>query len=244
MEVAVIEHNGARSVSFGEGEVVVEDKFEGGVADEVAFHLNAAVDGGVDDVAGGVEEDVDLLEDVDEDLVVVVLADGHVGGRGVDGVGAEDGEVAQLLHVQQAVLALHHLRRDQRLDVRGVGELRVSEVQDLVQDLVDEDEVLADGFLVDEAAEVLDDDDDAVEEFEDVGGGDVEAGGGDDVDGGLLEVGEVNALDIEDGLHVALRQLHLPVEQFRRVLDQVRPEVSVYYRVPARRQEEDLRYHA
>ena len=51
MEVAVVEDDGAGGVGLGEGEVVVEDEFEGGVAGEVTFHLDAAVDRGVDHVA-------------------------------------------------------------------------------------------------------------------------------------------------------------------------------------------------
>lgn len=65
----------------------------------------------------------------------------------------------------------------------GVGELRMSEVDDLIEDLIDEYKVLADDFFIDGSAEVLDDDDDAVEEFEDVGGRDVEAGSGHHIDG-------------------------------------------------------------
>jgi hypothetical protein len=66
--------------------------------------------------------------------------------------------------------------------VRGVGQLRVTEVDYFIEDLVDQYEVFADGLLADGAAEVFDNDDDAVEQFEDVGGGDVEAGGRDHVD--------------------------------------------------------------
>lgn len=65
----------------------------------------------------------------------------------------------------------------------GVGELRMSEVDDLIEDLIDEYKVLADDFFIDGSAEVLDDDDDAVEEFEDVGGRDVESGSGHHIDG-------------------------------------------------------------
>lgn len=51
MEVAVVEDDGAGGVGVSDGEVVVEDEFEGRVAGQVALHLDAAVDGGVDDVA-------------------------------------------------------------------------------------------------------------------------------------------------------------------------------------------------
>lgn len=125
----------------------------------------------------------------------------------------------------------------------GIGELGVSKIDDLVEDLVDEYKILADDFLVDGSAEVLDDDDDPVEQFEDVGGGDVEAGGRHHVDGGLLQVGEIDALYVEDGLDVPLRQLHLAVEQLGRVLYEVGTEVSIYYRISTRRQEKYLGNH-
>ena len=85
-----------------------------------------------------------------------------------------------------------------------VGQLRVSKVDDLIEYLINEDKILPDDFFIDDPAKVLDDDYDAIEQFQDVGGRDVEAGGGHDVDGGLLEVGEVYAFDVEDGLDVAL----------------------------------------
>ncbi len=50
MKVAVVEDDVAWGVGLGEGEVLVEHQFEGGVASKVALHLDAAVDGGVDDV--------------------------------------------------------------------------------------------------------------------------------------------------------------------------------------------------
>ena len=139
VEVAVVEDNGAGGVGLGEGEVVVEDEFEGGVAGEVTFHLDAAVDRGVDHVAWGVEEDVYFLVDVDENLVGVVLADRDRGGRGVDGARAEDGELSDFFYVEQAAagFGLDYFAGDEGFDVRGVGELGVSEVDDLVEDFID-----------------------------------------------------------------------------------------------------------
>lgn len=58
--------------------------------------------------------------------------------------------------------------------MRGIGQLRVSEIDDFIEYFIDEYKVLADDFFVDEAAKVLDDDYDPVEQFQDVGGGDIE----------------------------------------------------------------------
>lgn len=246
VEVAVVEDDVSGGVGLSERNIIVEYEFERRVTYEIALHLDASVDGGVDDVARGVEEDVDLLVDVDEDLVLVVLAaDRDRGGGGVDGVGAEEREVAQLLlEVDDGGgLLLDDLAGDEGLDVGGAGELRVPEVDDLVQDLVDEHEVLADGLLADHPAEVLYDHYYPVQQLQDIGGRNVEPRGRHHVDRRLLQVREVDALNVEDGLSVALGQLHATVEQLGSVLDEVRPEVTVYYGVPAGRQEKYLRNH-
>jgi hypothetical protein len=110
VEVAVVEDDAAWSVGLGESELFVEDEFEGGVADEVALHLDAAVDRGVNHVARRVEEDVYLLVDVDEYLVGAVLADGYGGGGGVDCAGTEQREPSDFLYVQDAAaFVLDHL---------------------------------------------------------------------------------------------------------------------------------------
>jgi hypothetical protein len=140
VEVAVIEDDAAGSIGLSECDFLVEDEFEGGVACEVALHLYAAVDGGVDHVSWGVEEDVYLLEDVDEDFVLVRLAaHGHVGGRWVDCAGGEDGEVADLLLyvLDWRRLLLHHFAGNEGLYVRGIGELGMSEVNYLIQYFID-----------------------------------------------------------------------------------------------------------
>lgn len=133
MEVAVVQDDGPRGVTVCDGQVVIEHELEGGVPRQVALHLDAAVDGGVDDVAWRVEEDVDFFVDVDEDVVVVALADGDWRGGGVDGVGTEKGEVADFFDVEQSRLAFaDDFRCDKGFDVGGVGELGVSEIDDFV----------------------------------------------------------------------------------------------------------------
>ena len=49
--------------------------------------------------------------------------------------------------------------------MRGVGQLRMSEVNDFVEYFIDEHEVLPDDFFIDDATEILNDDDDAIEQF-------------------------------------------------------------------------------
>ena len=117
--------------------------------------------------------------------------------------------------------------------MRSVGQLRMSEVNNFIKNLVNQDEILADRFFIDYAAEVFDDDDDAIKKLQYIGGRYVEAGGCNHIDGRLFEVGEIDALYVEDGFDVALRQLDLAVEKLRSVLNQIRAKVSVYYGITA-----------
>lgn len=101
MEVTIIQNDRARCVRIGKSDIIVKDEFEGGIAEEVALHLDASIDRWVNDVARGVEQYVDLLVDVDEDLVLVGLAiDRYAGGWRVDRVRAEEGEIADFFEVQ------------------------------------------------------------------------------------------------------------------------------------------------
>lgn len=62
MEVTVIEHNVPGGVAVSHGDVLVQDQLQTGVVSQVAFHLNRPVNGAVDDVPAGVEQDVDPFE--------------------------------------------------------------------------------------------------------------------------------------------------------------------------------------
>ncbi len=85
-----------------------------------------------------------------------------------------------------------------------IGELSVSKVNDLIEDFIYEYKVLADDFFVDDSTKVFYDDNDSVEELEDVRWRSIEPGCGHNIDGGLFEIGEIDALNIKDGLGVPL----------------------------------------
>lgn len=59
----------------------------------------------------------------------------------------------------------------------------MSKIDDFIENLIHEDKVLADRFLANDAAEVFNDDDDPVEQFQDVGGRNIEPGSCHNVDG-------------------------------------------------------------
>jgi hypothetical protein len=52
--------------------------------------------------------------------------------------------------------------------VRGIGELGMSKIDDLVEYLIDEDKIFANDFLVNHPTEVFNDDYNPIEKFKDV----------------------------------------------------------------------------
>jgi hypothetical protein len=52
--------------------------------------------------------------------------------------------------------------------MRGIGELRMPKIDDLVEYLIDEYKIFAYNFLVDHPTEVLNDDYNSIEKFKDV----------------------------------------------------------------------------
>lgn len=236
MEIAIIKYDIAWRVGLSKCDIIIEDKLEGWVANEVALHLYAPVYWGVDDIAWWVEEDVDLLVDVDENLILIAfVADTDARGWWVDGVGAEDREVPQLLFDIQdgRWLLFDYFAGYEGFDVWGVGELRVSEVYDLVEYLINEHKVLPDGLLIDDPTEILNDDHDAVQQLQDIGRGYVEASRSNHINRWFLEVCKIDALNVEDRFRIAFWELDLTVKQLRSVFDEIGTEVAVYYGVPA-----------
>lgn len=67
--------------TFADDEVAVEGELQLRVARQVALHLDAAVDGGVDDVPTARKEHVQALQDVYENLVLLLAAGLRCKGR-------------------------------------------------------------------------------------------------------------------------------------------------------------------
>ena len=155
-----------------EHDLVVEPEAQLRHAGQVALHLDGAQDLGPQHVAVAADEQVQRLDDVEEDLVLAV-ADALAAPA--DGVG--DGDRRARLHLEPV-----RLLRDVLLQDLGLGRLRVAKVHHLVEQLVDDDEVVADRLLL-ELLEVLGEDlDDLVQEEEDLGGVCVALGQGEEVE--------------------------------------------------------------
>mmetsp|Transcript_22180 Transcript_22180/g.73188 ORF Transcript_22180/g.73188 Transcript_22180/m.73188 type:complete len:470 (+) Transcript_22180:196-1605(+) len=127
-----------------EQQLVVEPKLALGLPREVALDHDAAGDFVAEDGALGRHEQVAVLDHVDEELVLPVLdallAPANCARR-LDG-DARGGAAGAVLHrLAVALLGDVHLEHV----VRGV--LRVAVVEDLVEQLVDEDEVVAHRLL-------------------------------------------------------------------------------------------------
>lgn len=99
MKITIIKHNSPRGIRVRHRDVLVQDQFQCRIPVQVALHLNAPVDGGVYDVARGVEQYVYFLVTVYEDLVCFVLGDGYVGGCGRDGLVGEEWDVPQFFNI-------------------------------------------------------------------------------------------------------------------------------------------------
>lgn len=91
MEVVVVEHNlTAHCVgTTSHDDIVIEHKLERWVTMEIALHLDAAVDAGVDHVARSIEDHADLFIDIDKYFVLLVFAHCHLAGLRGYGVGRE-----------------------------------------------------------------------------------------------------------------------------------------------------------
>ena len=66
-----------------------------------------------------------------------------------------------------------------------------------------------------------------MQQFEEKSGGDVESGGGNDIERRDSNIGKIDSLDVEDRLAVAFGQFDFPVEQFWGIFDEVRAKISV-----------------
>lgn len=126
---------------------------------EVAFEFDRAEDFAAEDVSRRADEEVEALDDVQKDFVFPVP---NPLAAPADGVGDGDGRAG--LHLE-----LVRFLRDVLLQDLGFRRLRVAEIHHLVEELVDDDEIVADGFLL-QCLEVFSEDgDEAVEEKEERG---------------------------------------------------------------------------
>ena len=161
MEVAIVECHAALLAGgrAADCEIIIEHEAQLGVADQVALHLNHAVDGGIDDHAIGVEKDGQLLKNVHEDLVGLGLLRVQLANRLLDGSRSHSARLENLWPpAANRLLSLgfglneHWLIDNELADVLRGHQLRMAIVYHLVNNLIYEDEILPDGFFVEHAA--------------------------------------------------------------------------------------------
>lgn len=129
---------GRTSASVLKHDLVVQTETQFRHAREVALHLDSTEDLAADDVAVGIDEQIDGLDDIKEDFVFAIP---DAFGAPADGIG--DGHRgAHLLE-----LKLVGFLGDVLLKDLGLGGLDVTKVDHLVEKLVDDDKIVADGLF-------------------------------------------------------------------------------------------------
>lgn len=180
--------------------LVVEAELEVGHAGELAVSVDHTDDLALDDVVGGANQHRQLLHHVQEELVLGVLdallpPGYHIGHL----PGSIDGAVEFLL-LGEGVGELVGLGLDEALEELDLGGLRVAVVHHFVEQFVDDDEVVADGLLLDVLEVALEDGHEGVEEGEDEDCVVIFLGDGDEVEVVVLvEVEEVVVLVLDEG---------------------------------------------
>lgn len=156
-------------------------------------------------------EEVDVLEHVQEQFITAVL-------DAVTSPADLTGHLGRDLHLLLLGLRLDARLRNERLQHTRVTVLRVPEVQDLVQQLVDEHEVVLDILLVDLAEVRLHHLREPDEELEHHGAVDVLLGDRGQPDVGSADVEERRARDVGDGrADLLARVYHVHAERVHRV---------------------------
>mmetsp|Transcript_12035 Transcript_12035/g.34813 ORF Transcript_12035/g.34813 Transcript_12035/m.34813 type:complete len:284 (-) Transcript_12035:525-1376(-) len=130
-----------------EHELVVESQLELGHSRQERLHLHGAIDLGVQHGPVGGHQQVELLDDVQEDFVLLVL-DAFRSPR--DGIGERNGRFGFGV-LRHAVGIL----RDEGSEDVGIERLRHAVVHGLVEQFVNDDEVVADGLLLERAEVIL-----------------------------------------------------------------------------------------
>ncbi len=134
MEVTVIKNYTSRSVCISYGEIIIEYKLKGRIADEITFHLYAPINRRVNHVAWRVKEDIYFLVDIDKNIVTTVFAvDWYRRSWRVYGTWAENRKIANLFDIQDATFGIcDHLTGNQWFDMWCISELWVSKIDDFV----------------------------------------------------------------------------------------------------------------
>jgi len=131
MKIAIVQNDTSWGIRFSQSQLITKNKFQRRIACKIALHLNAAVNWRVDDVSWRIEKNVNFLVDVDKNLVSIVFANRNRWSWRVDGTWAKE-IVADFFKIYHASFALYDLTCNQRFYVWCVGQLGMSEIDDLV----------------------------------------------------------------------------------------------------------------
>ncbi len=175
--------------------LLVEGQFQSWFARQVTLHSDGPVDGRINDDVRAVEEHLHFFYDIYKYLISRLVIGNRVrGGVNFHGRGSQE----QVLFRDFHVLADFWRGNNKVLDLLRRSELRVAEVHHFVNDLVNQNEVFADGLFADDPAKILDDFGNLVHVLQNQRGGDVESGGAHDVDGVPVQENVVDSVQVED----------------------------------------------
>lgn len=179
--------------------LVVEAELEVGHPGELAVGVDHPDDLALDDVVGGADEHRQLLHHVQEELVLGVLDALLPPGDHVGDLPGRIDRAVELLLLGEGVGELVGLGLDEPLEQLDLCGLRVAVVHHLVEQLVDNNEVIADGLLLHIFEVALEDCHEGVEEGEDQHCVVIFLGDGDEVEVVVLvEVEEVVVLVLDE----------------------------------------------
>lgn len=229
VEIAVIQDNTSWGVRFSQSQLITENQLESGVTCEIALHLDTPIYWGIDHIAWRVEKDVDFLVNINENFIGTVFTHWDCRSWGVDGTWAEEAKIiADFFEIQHTTwLVLYYLACYQWFDKGCIRQLRVTKINDLIEYLIDQYKIFSNGLLVDNATEIFDYDDDSIQKFKYVGGRYIESSCSHHVDRRFFQIGEIDAFNVKDRLHITFGQFDFAIEELGCVFDKIWSEISV-----------------
>jgi hypothetical protein len=136
MKIAIIQNDTSRGIGLSQSQLITKNQFKHRIASKIALHLYAAVDWRVDDVSWRIEKDVNFLVNVYKNLVCTVFANRNRWSWRVDSTWTKK-IVADFFQIYHARFTLYDLTCNQWFYMGCVSQLRMSEIDDLVQDFID-----------------------------------------------------------------------------------------------------------
>mmetsp|Transcript_17960 Transcript_17960/g.33706 ORF Transcript_17960/g.33706 Transcript_17960/m.33706 type:complete len:243 (-) Transcript_17960:75-803(-) len=233
MEIAIIQDHrtissvAASKIHILDHNVLIQSQLQLRVSHQVRLHLDASVDGAVDDKAVRTHQNGYTLQDVHEDLILFVLRVMGWTDWPVHSVAWHCARVPlRQVEAKLGRFDYHGLVVDAGFQVLGVGSLGIPEINHLVKQLIHKHKVLPYALFVEHAAEVLKDLCHLRQKLYHGRRRDVVARRCNEVQPILLDEDVCDSVQIEDGGRVPMPEFDLSEENFCGALHDITTEVS------------------